>query len=170
MVNIVRQNFRKNAKKFNDMNQQLKTKLGDDVLIEHVGSTAIPKMLGKNIVDILVGSHSQLQFFELIKKIVDLGYFMSEKSGNEEYRFFASRKEETQAGDIHIHLALMGTDRYNDFIILKNYLLKNPIIAKTYSNSKKYAVKASNKNRSDYKRIKSIFVSDLLEMARKELQ
>ena len=34
------------------------------------------------------------------------------------YQFFASRKEETKSGDIHIHLVVKNTDRYKEFIIL----------------------------------------------------
>ncbi len=143
--------------------------MGDDIPIDHVGSTAIPKMSGKNIIDILIGVKNLNMFTELVKKITDLGYFSSEKSKTTEYQFFASRKEETQSGDNHIHLVLLGTDRYNDFLILKNYLLKHPEMAKTYVNYKKDVIKLSEKKRSEYKRIKSVFVSELIKMAKDDL-
>lgn len=169
MVSIVRQNFKKNIKLFNDTKQQLKAELGEDIPITHVGSTAIPRMSGKNIIDVLVGAQNPSVFTELVKKITDLGYFPSENSKTAEYQFFASREEETRSGDTHIHLVLLGTDRYNDFITLKNYLLKHPKMAKAYSNNKKDVIKFSEKNRSEYRRIKSDFVSELIRMARNEL-
>lgn len=166
---IVRQNFKKNKKLFNDIKKRLRTKLSEDIPINHVGSTAIPRMSGKNIIDILIGVEKQSLFSEITKEIIDLGYFQSKSSKTKEYQFFASRKEETQSGDIHIYLALLETERYNDFITLKNYLLKQPKEAQVYLKHKKEANKFSNKNRDEYKKIKSKFVDKLIKKARGEL-
>lgn len=162
MVNIVRQNYVKNKKKFYEIECQLKKQLGCNVDINHVGSTAIPKMSGKNIIDILIGAKNEQEFEELKFKLIKLGYYASDSSKTDEYQFFASTKEETKAGDIHIHLVLLFTERYNEFILLKNYLLKNKEESKKYSNYKRQILKLNGKERSAYRDKKSKFVNDLI--------
>ena len=50
MVDLVKQNFSKNKKLYNQIEKELREKLGKDYPITHVGSTAIPNMYGKNII------------------------------------------------------------------------------------------------------------------------
>ena len=168
MVLIVRQNFYKNAILFKNKAKQLRNVLNTNIPITHVGSTAIPKMSGKNIIDILVGATNEIEFNEIANKITELDYFSSKNSKQKEYLFFASKEEETKSGDVHIHLALLGTDRYNNFISLKEYLLRNPKKAKTYSDNKMKLAKLAEKDRSEYKRLKSEEVSELIRMAKGE--
>ena len=52
MVELVRQNFKTNKKIYNETKHNLRKKLDKSISIEHVGSTAIPNMYGKNIIDI----------------------------------------------------------------------------------------------------------------------
>ena len=89
-----------------------------------------------------------------------------EKNGDDIYQFFASRKEETQSGDIHIHLVAMNTQRYSDFILLKEYLLKNKEESKKYSDFKRKLIGDNITERETYKKLKSEYVSMLLKKAR----
>ena len=82
------------------------------------------------------------------------------------FHFFSSKIEETSSGDIHIHLVLMGTTKYNDFLILKNYLLANQNAAEAYSKFKLKLINDGIIERKDYKKIKSEYVSNLLMLAR----
>lgn len=165
MVELVKQNFKQNKKKYLEVESKLKNNISN-VTITHVGSTAIPNMYGKNIIDILIGVSKE--DFENVATILEkLGYIPSYNSKTDIYQFFASTKEETKSGDVHIHLVVINTDRYNDFIILKNYLLKNKEEAKEYSDYKKKIIANGNNKREDYKKEKSIYVSKLLERAKR---
>ena len=166
MVELKEQNFEKNKQTYLNLEKNLKTLLGEDVPIDHVGSTAIPNMCGKNIIDILVGAKTKMQFEALKILISGEGYFASQNSKTEIYQFFASRQGETGEGDVHIHLVIMETDRYNDFLTLRDYLLKNPKEAINYSNHKKELVNIGVIDRKEYRRIKSEYVSKLIERAR----
>lgn len=166
MVELVRQNLKNNKKIYNSTVNLLRKKINKNVPIDHVGSTAISNMYGKNIIDILVGAKDSKELEELTNIISSIGFYGSKKNKDDVYRFFASTKEETKSGDIHIHLALLETDRYKDFIILKNYLLSNKEEAKEYSNFKRKLVKKGYENRKDYKKIKSEYVSNLIIRAK----
>jgi len=168
MVEIVRQNYSYNKKKAKKIILELKKHISEEVTITHVGSTSIPKMSGKNIIDLLIGVKNSEDFNDVAKKLINIGYFPSEHSKTNEYQFFASRVTETQNGDVHIHLVKLYTDRYNNFILLKNYLLKHPEVAKEYVKYKRQILKYNGTDREDYKKIKSEYVSKLIQNARRD--
>ena len=167
MVKLEKQNFRKNKSIFKSIKKQLEKELKDKIPIEHVGSTAIPNMYGKNIIDILIGAKDSNEF-EYIKSVLEKNNFYgSLKSKTDIYQFFASKTGETKSGDIHIHLVIKETERYKEFIMLRDYLLNNKEIAKEYSNYKKKLIDNNIAEREDYKRVKSEYVSKLIEKAKK---
>ena len=167
MVELIKQDFDKNKKIYQNIEKELRTKISINVPITHVGSTAIPNMYGKNIIDILIGAKDKKQFDEIAKELIDCGFIPSNNSKTDVYQFFASKKEETGSGDIHIHLVMENTNRYLDFIILKKYLLANKEEALAYSNYKKQIISQGITERKKYKSIKSEYVTELLERARK---
>lgn len=166
MVELHRQNYNENKKIYNRIEIILKEKLGDNTPINHVGSTAIKNMWGKNIIDVLVGASSENEMEEFSKIITDLGFFLGNHSTGMIYRFFANTKEETKSGDIHIHLAYINSDRYRDFLLLKNYLVQNSKEAKDYSDFKRNLINNGNILRENYKKIKSKYVTDLIKRAK----
>lgn len=168
MVILEKQNKKVNDKLYKNILKKLRTVIEVNVPIDHVGSTVLPRMYGKNIIDILIGARTNEEMDALSNKIIELGYFPGSKRTGYIYRFFASTEEETKAGDIHIHLAKVDSDRYKDFLILKNYLLKNKKEKTDYSNFKKNILKTGHNVRDDYKLIKSEYVSKLLDRARED--
>ena len=169
MVELERQSKRINTRIYNKVFRSLRKVMGNDVPIDHVGSTAIPNMYGKNIIDILIGAKNEIELEDLTIKLKNLGYFPGRNSNGMVYRFFASTEEETKSGDIHIHLVIIDSNRYKDFLILKEYLLKNKFERDKYSNFKKDLIKNGYFVREDYKILKSEYVSALLERARKDI-
>ena len=164
-VRLERQKYRKNVQKFRTESAKLVGIVGEQFLIHHVGSTAIPNMSGKNILDVLIGVPSSKDLKGTMQKLEANGYFPGKRQ-EIDYIFLASRTEETGSGDIHIHLTVIGSERYNDFIYLRDYLLGNPIEATKYQDAKYQIVKKTNGNRSDYKREKAKYVANLLKKAR----
>lgn len=166
MVELHRQNYSENKKLYTRIENALKEKLGYSTPINHVGSTAIKNMWGKNIIDVLVGASSENEMEKFSKIIKDLGFFSGNNFSEMIYRFFANTKEETKSGDIHIHLAYINSDRYQDFLLLKNYLVQNIKEAKDYSDFKRNLINNGNILRVDYKNIKSKYVTDLIKRAK----
>lgn len=166
MVNLVYQDYEKNVKFFEKIKQELLIGLTAMKTIEHVGSTAIKNMYGKNILDILVGVETSRDFDVTFKELENLGYFASTNFNSEIYHFFASRVEETGDGDVHIHLCLINTDRYDEFIILRDYLRKNPNEALSYSDFKQSLIQEGVTERKNHRAEKSTYVTDLIKRAK----
>lgn len=165
MVELKIQNFSKNKKAYLEIEEKLKNLLSN-APINHVGSTAIPEMCGKNIIDVLVGAKNETEFSEFKSKIKSLGFFDSQNSKSEIYQFFASKQGETGDGDTHIHLCITNTERYDEFLILRDYLLSNPLEATAYSNHKKELISKGITDRKLYRATKSEYVSMLIERAK----
>lgn len=168
MVELEKQNFKENKKFYNKIEKELRKKLRIDIPIEQVGSTAIPDMYGKNIMDILIGAKDNIEFEEIKNILESMNYVSSSKSKDEIYQFFSSTSKETVSGDIHIHLVIKNTQRYSDFIMLRNYLLNNRVEAKKYSDFKRKLISDGVLERKEYKRIKSEYVTALLDRARND--
>ena len=169
MVELFNQDFLKNKAIFETIKQKLNMFLGNNVCVEHVGSTAIPNMMGKNIIDVLVGAENNFEFEKFSKIISNQGFYPSLKSKTNIYQFFASTQNETTMGDIHIHLVVKNTERFNDFILLKDYLLKNTLEAEKYLNYKKQILNNFGADRETYRKIKSEYVTSLIKKAKEAL-
>lgn len=164
MVELEEQNYNQNVREYNAIKEQLKKQINKEIEISHVGSTSIPSIkYGKNIIDILIGAKDKKEFAEIAKILESINYIPSEKSKTEEYQFFASTNEETKSGDIHIHLVLKDTNRYKEFILLKEYLLENKKEAIAYSNFKQKLIEEKINDRKEYKRLKSEYVTKMIE-------
>ena len=168
MVELVRQNLKVNKSRFSKIRKQILGNIDANIMVEHVGSTVIPRMYGKNILDVLVGVDSKDDFEIAIKGLEKIGFIGSEESRNNEYMFLASSLDETHDGDIHVHIVLKGTKRIDDFLLLRDYLLSNPKEARQYSNFKRELVKNGVVDRKEYKHIKSEYVSNLIQRAIKK--
>ena len=125
MVELVRQNKKVNDKLYNGVVKEIRKKIGKTYPINHVGSTALPNMYGKNIIDILIGVEDVDDLNKITQELIDMGYCPGKNISNNVCRFFANTYEETKSGDIHIHVAIKSTERYEGFIILRDYLLEN---------------------------------------------
>lgn len=171
MVLLEIQNYDENKKIYTQVENKLRNKLELNIPISHVGSTAIPSMkYGKNIIDILIGVQNIQQFESVKNIIINEGYIPSTKSRDEEYQFFSSIEGETGSGDIHIHLAIINTERYQDFITLRDYLLSHEEEVINYSNFKKELIDKGITDRKEYKTFKSEYVTQLLKRAKNSMK
>ena len=135
-------------------------------LIHHIGSTAVPGLDGKNIIDILISADNQEHMGKLRDKLVAAGYFPSQKpNARRDTIFLASRQEETGEGDVHIHLAIVGTKTHDNFLILRDYLMSHGDEVANYSQAKYEFAELADHDREAYKKLKAVYVDELLQRA-----
>ena len=143
----------------------LKKILGANVIkrIEHIGSTAIPNIWAKNIVDILleVGRIADLaKVRDLLVK--DDWLVMSESTSR-----ISLNKGYTEQGFaekvFHLHLRLMGD---HDEIYFRDYLCQHPDIAQAYQELKLNLWKKFEHNRDAYTAAKTDFINHYVSEAK----
>lgn len=143
--------------------KNLRKILGGSCAIEHIGSTAIPGVDGKGIIDILIGFENEMQIIETVDKLLRYGYFPARKNlGRGDRVFMSSAKDDTTIGDIHLHIVLKNGTDFNNFIKVRDSLRQNPKEAKKYSELKYKIAKETGFDREEYKNQKSKFIEKIL--------
>lgn len=149
---------------FQEIADKLRSILGQSIIIEHVGSTALDNVDGKGIIDVLIGFKDKKQIEIASKLLVKAGYFVGNHNNPDEgYVFLASTPDETKEGDNHIHLALENSKKFTEYIKLREYFRSNPIKAKEYSDLKYKIAKSSGFQRDKYRQIKSEYIENILK-------
>lgn len=148
---------------FESERERVHEALGEVVTrIEHFGSTAVPGMAGKPVVDLLVGVTDLALASERVRVLEELGY---ENFGEV---FFPGRIYLRRRGPIHFNVAMTveGSPFWADQILIRDYLRAHPEEAAAYAACKQSAFAAGSRMFSTYSQAKGPFLSALKERAR----
>ena len=159
LVNPYRAEFREI---FARQKKILRKYVGAGPRIEHVGSTAVPGLPGKGIVDILVAFKKKPEILAAAEALVSAGYFLSRKGqtarGNRV--FLSSRKSESTIGDAHLHLVLEKSEDFENVLRFRDRLRRNKTLRMRYVKIKNEAARSANGKRARYTKLKSEFIDE----------
>ena len=148
---------------FTSEKKKIAKALGSMAKIEHVGSTSVPGLGGKGIIDIAVGVPKS-KLVETKKKLEKAGYEFREKASYPERLFFRidypckNRKRR-----IHIHLTKFNGQDWKEMIGFRDYLLKHPEAVEQYVKIKKEGVKKALGDGEKYRKHKEKFIQNILK-------
>ena len=139
----------------------------ENVVIEHVGSTAVPGLGGKNILDIIVGLKKGKR--EAVKrKICESGYDFVSTAGSRNRLFFV--KDEIYKGKsirVHLHLVKFQGCEWRKNIAFRDYLIGHKDAVLEYARIKKIAVKEAKGSKEKYMTAKEKFIISITNKALK---
>ena len=146
------------------------TLLGDEIVlrVEHIGSTAVPNLVAKPTIDLLVE----------IPKTKDVENLIIDTLTSPEYRYIHDQtkhlmfvKGYTPKGFMgqcyHIHMGPKDDTDLWDQIYFRDYLILNPAVANEYVILKKELASKYTNDRDAYTEAKTDFIKDTTEMAKK---
>jgi len=130
--------------------------------IDHIGSTAIPGLAAKPIIDIDVLLHSVADLPEAIRRLAILGYQHRGDLGVPGREAF-----HPPFNDLAHHLYLHGPEsrEYIRHITFRNHLRANPEDAQAYERLKRALAQEYRNNREAYNLAKTEFVEAILRAA-----
>ena len=132
-------------------------------VINHIGSTAIPDIQAKPIVDILVEVRQEAEFSEIRRILESKGYICMSDSGTR-ISFNKGYTPEGYAERVfHIHVHRTGD---NDELLFRDYLLAHPETGKDYERLKQSLLPRFRNDRDGYTAAKSEFVCRTVLLAR----
>ncbi|WP_245127463.1 GrpB family protein [Hymenobacter volaticus] len=135
--------------------------LGDNlVAIHHIGSTAIPAILAKPVVDILGVVSDLAAVDEATPRLEVLGYIAKGENGIPRRRYF-QKKDVTGAHSHHVHLFAVGADPIEHHLAFRDYLRAHPAAAARYSQVKVLALANQPLTRQAYQDAKGPFITAL---------
>jgi len=153
---------------FEEERARVREALGSCALvIEHMGSTAVPGLPSKPIIDLLVGTPSLEEAKQrCIEPMKTLGYVHKPEyvSWLPDELFF--RKGPPGPWTHHIHLMEPSNPRWEAFLVFRDYLRAHPEAAEAYAIIKRGLASASNGDIEVYRTGKTTFVDETTAKAR----
>jgi GrpB-like predicted nucleotidyltransferase (UPF0157 family) len=132
--------------------------LGERVIAtHHIGSTAIPAILAKPIIDILIEVRCLFEIDKVSANMELLGYETMGEFGIEGRRYF---RKDNACGvrTHHVHIFDQGSAHLERHIAFRDYLIAHPSIALEYSELKAKLTRESSSTQENYIDGKSPFI------------
>jgi GrpB-like predicted nucleotidyltransferase (UPF0157 family)/predicted kinase len=133
--------------------------LGDRITeIHHIGSTAIPGLAAKPVIDILLVVPKLDDVIECIGPLSDLGYAFIDYAQNTERRFFRKGVPRTH----HVHIVAQGNAELHDHLAFRDALRADPQLRDQYATLKFDLAERHRNDRAQYSESKTEFVRRVL--------
>jgi GrpB-like predicted nucleotidyltransferase (UPF0157 family) len=156
--------------KYNKEYHSLKSKLGKHILdIQHIGSTAIPSMKAKPIIDIMISVKSLDNAAPIHSILEELGYMYRPEMSSTERLFFR------KGNPVEFHVSITEPDNtpyWNRQIMFRDFIIKYPEYIDEYEKVKMKAIEGLSKNElkdlslsEKYNSGKDQFVEKILKLA-----
>ena len=144
--------------KFLDESDRIRQALGRNALeIHHIGSTCIPDILAKPIIDILVEAKQIDEVDRQVYRMSELRYEALGEYGISGRRYF--RKSGLDGRQtFHVHVFQSGSPHILRHIAFREFLLANADIAQEYSNLKAELIASLVSTSREYQESKAPFV------------
>jgi GrpB-like predicted nucleotidyltransferase (UPF0157 family) len=123
--------------------------------IHHVGSTAVPGLDAKPIIDILVGVESLPVSRACFEPLAGLDYLYAPYR-SEEMHWFC--KPDPSRRTHHLHLVPVGSARYRDELAFRDHLRSSPGAARAYAELKHRLAADFEYDREGYTDAKADFI------------
>ena len=137
---------------------------GDRIIaIEHIGSTSVPGLSAKPIIDIAVGIKRLKDAEELLKPLRKIGYNFYRKFQRQRL-FVAKGPDEKRTHYLHV-MRYKGTKWQTDQFF-RNYLRTHPKEVERYTNLKEKLSKLHTDDRQSYADGKNAFIKSVIDKAR----
>jgi len=130
--------------------------------IEHIGSTSIPNLGGKGIIDIIIGVKKE-DIINTAKLLIKKMYYYKEENSKEDRLFFIKEYGLIKKRRVHIHLTSYNSRIWKQALRFKKHLLKNKKIREDYIKIKKHACKICKGNSKIYRAHKNKFIKGVLK-------
>lgn len=141
--------------------------LGKDlvVAIEHIGSTAVPGLAAKPIIDLMVGVNSLLIARAAVPLLETIGYVYWRENPHPGRMFFVKGMPPFGVQRTH-HLHIV--EAYGEFwqrLLFRDYLRSHPLEAQRYEALKRDLAKRFHSDRESYTNGKSEYIQSVMEKA-----
>jgi len=162
---VILKDYNKEWSKLFDKEAKLISSLISNYLvdIQHIGSTAIPGIVAKPIIDIAIA----IADLSNIKKVITIlekgGYEYRGEQGVPDRHLFVKGNEECRTH--HIHVMVNTSYEWKKHILFRDYLRKHHSEAKQYSKLKKMLATEFEFDREKYTNGKEEFILGIIEKA-----
>lgn len=156
-------------KSFECEQKKLQKIFGRDALeIQHVGSTAIPGMLAKPVIDIALIVSSFQKARRYVNKLKEIGYDIKKNDTMKERLFFTKGPEKKRTH--YLHIGEIGSGYAEDMILFRDYIRQHNDALKDYFELKVQLAAKYQNTREIYTAKKEKLVKEIVKKAKKSLR
>ncbi len=136
-----------------------------DATIEHIGSTSVPGLAAKPVIDIMIGLPDFSLANSFVPHIVALGYDYIAKYEEimPERRYFRKLVEDRHTR--HIHMVEIGSEFWQRHLLFRDYLRTNAQAVQEYADLKKSLAMREWQDRNEYTDAKTEFIKNTEQQA-----
>ena len=135
---------------------------------EHVGSTAVPGLDAKPVIDVMPGLSSMLDADLCVEPLISLGYSYWEEGVEPYHRLFAKFVDAGWTARTHnLHLVEAGDWYWRERLLFRDYLRADAMTAHEYAKLKNELAHRYKDDREAYTNAKAEFVALVVEKAKK---
>lgn len=131
--------------------------------IEHTGSTSVPGLRAKPIIDMTAGVRRLKDVNDLIKPLAEIGYGFYRKFGRQ--TLFAKGPDSKRTHYLHV-MKYRGA-KYKRDLLFRDFLRNHPEKAKLYAGLKKELAKKYPSDREKYTIGKKLFIEETIRLAKR---
>jgi GrpB-like predicted nucleotidyltransferase (UPF0157 family) len=134
------------------------------IRLEHIGSTSIPGLAAKPVIDILAGRPSNVAGSAYVTAFKQIGYEHKGAYGIPGRNYFRKGTPRTH----HVHLFSWSSELWRDHLLFRDYLRAHPEIAREYETIKRELAIMYLQDKEQYTDAKGPFVRSIVRRAREE--
>ncbi|HEX2171741.1 MAG TPA: GrpB family protein [Dehalococcoidia bacterium] len=147
--------------RFEEEKRRVAESLGPRALaIEHVGSTSVPGLGAKPVIDIMVGVGELAEGEECIAPLRAIGYEFIPRRNFPECYFFV--RGPWRARLFHLHLTKYRGPMWNRYLLFRDYLRDHPEVARQYQERKREIALEIGARRYAYSVAKRPFIDEIM--------
>ena len=129
--------------------------------IQHVGSTSIPDLDAKPIIDVAIAVSNFEESQKLVQPMINAGYTYRGENGIPRRHFFIKFRDNKSL--FHVHMNEITSRDWNDQIYFRDYLLSHQKEAQKYRILKSQLAKEFPNDRESYTVGKNNFIQSILK-------
>nr|WP_285042483.1 GrpB family protein [Plantibacter sp. LMC-P-059a] len=147
--------------RYREHRQRILDALGADaVAIEHIGSTSVPGLAAKPIVDIVVAVEDITAEEDSLDPLLAAGYVLRVREPRH-------RMVRTPERDVHVHLYEQGAPEIDEYLLLRDHLRSNADDRALYERTKRELLSRSWDDMNDYADAKTEVILAIKARARR---
>ncbi|MDP2919042.1 MAG: GrpB family protein [Dehalococcoidia bacterium] len=129
--------------------------------VQHIGSTAVPGLPAKPILDIAIAVPDRGAVPVVVKRLVEVGYSdrgYQEATGGH----LLIKDREPDVRTVHLHIVETADSPWRNYIMFRDLLRRDPVIRKKYAKLKKRLARNFPDDRKSYTEGKDTFIRGVL--------
>ena len=134
--------------------------------VEHIGSTAVPGLGAKPIIDMMAGVPGEIEAGECIPLLRGIGYTSVTPHPEDPDMYYCLGKGPHSVG-YHLHLVRFRSAAWDVHLLFRDYLRSHPDSVRRYYRLKRRLAAQYGSERGAYTESKTSFIKSIITKARK---